>query len=837
MTLARVFLGSLGRRRMASLFSLIAIILGVALGMAVQAIHEAALKEFGRGVRALAGEADLRIVGPASGFDESLLAQILQHPGIAEATPIVEVEAKLAGHDKALRILGVDIFTLARVAPRLLPQSHEQTDRFATLAEQSIFLSAAALQAYNVKIGEEIRVQDGTHTLNLHITGDLPGVAEGQHLAVMDIAGAQLALGRLGKLSRIDLIVAGSNSPENLRRSLQASLPAGVIFETPEVASEQSGNLTRAYRVNLSMLAAIALLTGAFLVFSAQALSVVKRRSEFAFLRALGLERNTLIRWLLAEGALVGLIGGLIGVALGYYLAWAALQLLGGDLGAGYFSGLQPKLEFKPALTVLYVTLGLLAGLAGAAIPARQAADIAPAQALKSSGDALSMQTRRQPWAGLLALALSLAACFIPPLGGLPLGGYAAIAFLLAGSILLLPTTAHHLTQLLAKRGGSVVWRLAVARLVSTPGYAVIAAAGVLTSVALAVAMAIMVASFRESVNEWLGQLLPADLYLRAGRAQSSAYLGEDLQAAIARTPGIKHLEFTRHDQLRLRNTASDDQAPLAPVALIARPLPADGSTLPLVGKVQSSNLPALWISEAMADQFGWQPGKIVSLPLGSALHEFHVNGVWRDYSRQTGALMIDLAVYRQMTGDQRVNDAAISLAKLNASDQVASRLLALSDGATLEIARPGEIRQISLAIFDRTFAVTYLLEAVAIVIGLAGVAASFASLAATRRKEFGMLRHLGVSRTQIGSMLALEGALVASTGVLGGLLGGAGIGMILIEVVNRQSFHWSMDLHLPWPALLLFAGSLIALAGLAAVLAGRQAMRQDAVLAVREDW
>jgi putative ABC transport system permease protein len=327
--------------------------------------------------------------------------------------------------------------------------------------------------------------------------------------------------------------------------------------------------------------------------------------------------------------------------------------------------------------------------------------------------------------------------------------------------------------------------------------------------------------------------LLPADLYLRAGRAQGSAYLDEGMQAAIARTPGIGRLEFTRHEQLRLDHGESEGRAP---VALIARPLPADGSNLPLVGKALASSLPALWISEAMVDQFGWQPGRIVHLPLGGEAREFHVNGVWRDYSRQTGALMIDLAVYREMTGDRRVNDAAITVDEPGASEQVAGRLLALGDG-TLEIARPGEIRRISLAIFDRTFAVTYLLEAVAIVIGLAGVAASFASLAATRRKEFGMLRHLGVSRAQIGGMLALEGVLVAGIGVLGGLLAGAGIGLILIEVVNRQSFHWSMDLHIPWAGLLFFAGAMVVLAGLAAVLAGRQAMRQDAVFAVREDW
>ena len=830
MTLAPVFIGSLGKRRLATLFSLLAITLGIALGMAVQAIHEAALNEFERGVRTLAGEADLRIQGPASGFADTLFEEVVGHPDVAAATPILEVAAKIAGHEQPLRILGVDVFTLAGVAPRLLPQSHDTTDRMATLAERSVFLSKAAQDSFAVRIGDELKLQDGVRSISLRVAGDLPGMVDGQPLAVMDIAAAQDSFGRIGKLSRIDLSVAVSSTPERLKQRLQDRLPAGTVLESPAAASQQAGNLSRAYRVNLSMLAAIALLTGAFLVFSAQALSVVKRRSEFAFLRALGLERASLIRWLLAEGALIGLTGGIIGVAFGYAIAWAALRLLGGDLGAGYFSGLQPRLEFKPALTAFYVALGLLAGLAGALVPARQAADIAPARALKSAGDALSIEPHRRPWWGLIALALSLAACFIPPIDGLPLGGYLAIALLLPGGIGLLPFFAQGLTQSLAGISQSVAWRLAAARLISAPGYAVVASAGVLTSVALAVAMAIMVASFRESVDEWLAQLLPADLYLRAGRAHSSAYLDPELQAAIARTPGIRQVEFTRHEQLRLG-------ADKAPVALIARPLPDGGHTLPLASEVRFSSLPALWISEAMADQFAWQPGKAVHMPLGGQLREFHVNGIWRDYSRQTGAVMIDLALYRKMTGDLHVNDAAIHLESLANEGAVVDRLQQLGADAALEIARPGEIRQLSLRIFDRTFAVTYLLEAVAIVIGLAGVAASFASLAATRRKEFGMLRHLGVSRVQIVGMLACEGGLVASIGVLTGLFAGGGIGLILIEVVNRQSFHWSMDLHIPWGSLLLFAGMLVLLASLAAVLAGRQAMKQAAVFAVREDW
>jgi putative ABC transport system permease protein len=238
-----------------------------------------------------------------------------------------------------------------------------------------------------------------------------------------------------------------------------------------------------------------------------------------------------------------------------------------------------------------------------------------------------------------------------------------------------------------------------------------------------------------------------------------------------------------------------------------------------------------------MQGLYGWQAGQQVELPLAGRAVPVHIAGVWRDYSRQTGALMIDLDDYRRLTGDRLVNDAAIMLAPDALAGVVADALLAVGGAGRLQIARPGEIRAISLRIFDRTFAVTYLLEAVAVLIGLAGVAASFAALAVARRREFGMLRHLGLTRRQIGWMLAQEGALAAAVGVLGGLLAGAAIGLILIEVVNRQSFHWSMDLHVPWWSLAVFSGGLIVLAALAAVLAGAQAMRQGAVLAVREDW
>jgi putative ABC transport system permease protein len=829
MRLAPVFLGSLARRRMATLFSFIAIVLGVALGMAVQAVHEAALNEFGRGLRALAGEADLQVVGPRGGFDENLYAMLASRPEVAAASPLLELEVKRTGSEETLQLFGVDVFALAGVTPVLLPRPSIMAERLATLADDSVFLSAAAQSALGLKAGDSVDFQAGTRSTGFRIAGDIPGAAENRRLALMDIAAVQSRYGKLGRLTRIDLRLAAGVPPEAARSALQVLLPAGVLIEAPEAAADQAANLSRAYRVNLTMLAAIALLTGGFLVFSAQALSVVRRRTEFAFLRALGLARHSLFAWLLAEGALVGLAGGLAGVVLGHGLAWGALTLLGGDLGAGYFSGLQPGLQFQPQVSAVYVALGLLAGIAGAWLPAREATTVSPAQALKAGDEAALLGGRGHPWLGLALLGASLVACLIPPLDALPIGGYLAVAFLLAGGVMLLPALAAGISRLLPQRV-PVPARLAAARLGAAPGHAVVAAAGVLTSVALAAAMAIMVASFRDSVDQWLTQVLPADLYLRAGQAKSSGYLDEALQARISAVNGVDRSSFTRHDNLRLVSGE-------APVALIARPLAADGGDLPLVGAVRTGAQPAIWISEAMHDIYGWRPGQQVTLPLAGKAVSLHVAGVWRDYARQTGAVMIDLDDYRRLTGDLLVNDAAINLAPGAVANQVADALTALAGPGVLEIARPGEIRAISLRIFDRTFAVTYLLEAVAVAIGLAGVAASFAALAAARRREFGMLRHLGLTRRQIGWMLAQEGALAAGVGVLAGLLAGGAIGLVLIEVVNRQSFHWSMDLHVPWGSLAIFAAGLVVLAALAAVLAGRQAMRQDAVLAVREDW
>ncbi|MFA7592707.1 MAG: FtsX-like permease family protein [Thiohalobacteraceae bacterium] len=836
--LLRLFLASLLRRRLATALSLLAIALGVALGLAVQLIHSAALEEFGHDLRLLAGEADLQVLGPRGGFDAALYATLAQRPEVAQAAPLLEIEAHLPGRGAPLRLLGIDVFRAAQLYPRLVPVAAAEAlpagapDRLAALRPDNVFLSPAARVALGLDPGDRLVVQAGLGERALHVAGVVPGAGVGQRLAVMDIAALQRLFGRIGVLTRIDLRLAPGVSRAQAQVRLRALLPAGVELLAPEAGAVQTAALTRAYRVNLTMLAAIALLTGGFLVFSTQVLAVVRRRQEFAFLRALGMDRATLFRGLLAEGAVIGLLGGALGVALAYALSAVAFALLGGDLGAGYFQAVTPRLRLQPGASLVYLLLGAVAGVAGAWLPGREALRSVPARALHAGAEEDVLQARGGWRAALVCFGAALLLCLPPPLWGVPVFGYAAVVLILAGALLLLPGAARLATRVVPAGRGPAS-RLAHARLAAAPGQAVVAGAGILVSVALVAAMAIMVSSFRSSVDDWLARMLSADLYVRT--TTDSGLLNAATVARVAALPGVAAVEPRRFDRLRLA-------AGHPPVTLIARPVGA-ATGLPLVTAApatppgRSGGLPPAWISEALADLLDLRVGATLELPLAGRLQVFRIAGIWRDYARQNGAVIVELSDYRAASGDTRSDDLAIELAAGARADTVMTALHALLGEQVIEIETPGTIRATSLAIFDRTFLITYVMEAVAVLIGLFGIATSFAALATSRRKEFGMLRHLGVLRREIGTLLGIEGALTAVIGVTVGMAAGGAIALVLIEVINRQSFHWSMDLHLPAGRLLAFALALVVLAALAARLAGRQALRQDAVLAVREDW
>jgi putative ABC transport system permease protein len=264
------------------------------------------------------------------------------------------------------------------------------------------------------------------------------------------------------------------------------------------------------------------------------------------------------------------------------------------------------------------------------------------------------------------------------------------------------------------------------------------------------------------------------------------------------------------------------------------------GKTLPLTGVSQpwqATLPPPAWVSEAMVDLYGAQVGRELVLPLAGRNQPFFVAGVWRDYARQGGSVVVDIADYERLTGDLLRTDAALWLASGTNGARFIEALLPALQASSAEFAETGELRTTSLRIFDRSFAVTYVLEIAAIVIGLTGIAATFSAQAIARRREFGMLRHIGVSRREILQLLALEGVLVTALAIVLGLAAGIAVAWILVAIVNPQSFHWTMDLLLPWWQIGVLIAALLAAAAATAVIAGRRAVAHDAVLAVREDW
>ncbi len=838
-----------------SFVTLLAIALGVALGAAVYLTNSAALDEFGLAAKRLFGEADVVVRGPREGFAEALYVRLAQEPAVEVASPVLELDVALPGSHDTLKVLGLDTFRAASLQPRLIGDLGARIPLL--FARDGILLSAAAARDLRLRTGDALAVVVGSATVRLKVLGVLAPDTYPQPLGIMDIASAQWIFERVGWLNRVDLRLRHGVDSARFRAELAPRLPAGVLALAPDIERDRAITLTRAYRLNLNMLALVALLAGALLVFSTQSLSVLRRRRSLGLLRALGITRGQLLRALVGEGAALGAAGGLLGVALGTILAALLLHLLSGDLGNGQLRVLGAAVPLAPLPMLGYCAIGMAVAALGGWIPARAAARQPPAQALKGGEQETSLAQHASLFGlGLFGAGVGLA--FLPRLGGLPLFGYVSIACLLFGAVLLVPALTRWLLAL-TPRSGRVVLDTAVAQLQSNVAQSTLSLASIIVSFSLMVAMAIMVYSFRDSFDHWLGKLLPADVQLREPPGNDTAYLSAADQARIAAVKGVARVEFRRTRQLLL-------EAARPPITLIARDMdPAHAAEqLPLVdtathaaaatprpGEPRAPAEPAVspnghdvsqiqpaWISESVQDNYGYRPGDRITLPLAGRPVTFVIAGEWRDYARSTGAVVITRRSYTADTGDDTANEGSVWLdGRLAAADVEAGIRSAFAGGATLELLTSTALRERSLRIFDRAFAITYGLEAIAVIIGLAGVSFAASSTALARRAEFGMLRHVGMLRRQVIGMLAGEGMLLSLFGVTYGLGLGAVLSLVLVYVINRQSFNWSIDLAVPWWQLAALSAVLVLAAALTAVWSGRAALGADAVRAVREDW
>ena len=823
----------------------LAVALGIALAVAIHTVNRSALSEFSRALDLVNGQASAQIVMPSGEFSDQLYDQIVTlqtELGIRAVSPVLE------RNTAQIRILGIDIFQAGRVSPSLMPFVSED-QRQELFSDDAIFLSAAALQKLQLSVGDYFALSYEGKSVRLKIAGTVPG-AVGQVIAVMDLGTLQWRLGGLGRISRMDVLLLDGKGIEEVANAVQ-NLNLGVRLISSQERDRRISNLSRAYRVNLNVLALVALFTGAFLVFTTISFSVLRQQSQLALLSILGASSHWIFTLVLAQAGGIAALGGLFGIGLGLTLAFVLLNILGGDLGGGYFSIAAPPLEIDPIALFGFWILAITVGLLAAYFPAKASTAGRPTEQLRANSTERVLRPVMNHRIALIFSLASLVLAFMPAMNDLPLAAYASIACLLFAGLALIPWIVQYCFSRLAN--GLSRWQnqpssltFAVWRLAQAPASAAGLIAGVVAAMALTVAMVIMVASFRDSMIQWLDQVLPADLYANFKQLN----LGDEFQknpnllASLERVPGIERYELSVQRKIIFQSDRPE-------VTLIARPIQQSraAQTLPLIGSVypesslpSQSALPVVYVSEAMVDLYDWRPGRIQTLP---ALNEQQgsqkvwVAGIFRDYGRQHGALVIDLASYQKMSGNQQYSGIALWLVnQANPATVLNVLRTAIPQFRDQEFINRSDLRALSIKIFDRSFALTYALEIAALLVAIFATATGFAGQALLRQKEYALVYYLGQSTAQRTAWITTESGLLLGLAVIWGTLLGLLISQILIHRVNPQSFHWTMDTSVPYLALITLMLALVGCGIAAALWASKRNLNSTNLrTALREDW
>jgi putative ABC transport system permease protein len=814
----------------------VTVAIGLALAVSIHVVNRSALGEFGRALDIVNGQSSAQIVAPAGEFNESLYERVSAASktlGIEAISPVLLVTTDL------LPVVGLDLFRAASVTPSLMP-AVEQGRRDDLFAGDAIFLSAAALRELGVSVGDRIILRAGLLREEFRIAGSVPG-ATGQAVAVMDIGLAQWRFNRLGKLSRLDLRLQESVNTASISEPLAAIAP-GLKLVLADDRERRMSNLSRAYRVNLSVLALVALFTGAFLVFTTVTFSVLRQQTQLALLGVLGASPRWLSLLVQAQAVVVCAVGGAIGIAAGLGLAKGLLVFVGGDLGAGYFSKSVPLLEFSWWDMFGFWLLAILVGVLAGWFPARRARGNTPIDQLRQGAAERLLTPLTRPWLPIALAFVSLGLAFAPAVDGLPLAGYASIACILLAGVAFLPWLVRVVFQglagLLSKRShvnSSVLfanWRIAQA-----PASAAGLIAGVVAAISLTVAMVVMVASFRDSVGRWLDQILPADLYTSSQGMVNQSGFDAQAQRAVVQIQGVARYEFNRQQTVLVRPDWPE-------VVVMARPFPRSNPAegVPLTGPLTDlGKRPLVFVSEAMRDLYGWQPGSSYSLALSSTALPalLHVAGIYRDYGRQHGSIMMDISDFAAITGDDRKTSLAIWLKPDAKPEQVVEQLRRdIPEMRDMRVMTAQDIRALSLKIFDRSFALTYALELAALLVAVFSVATGFAAQTLVRAKEFAVMAHLGQSNHQRRGVITVESLALLSLGVVWGSLLGFAMSQVLIHRVNPQSFHWTMESIVPMMPILLLALAVVGTGAISALWAAGNGLASTRLsVALREDW
>jgi putative ABC transport system permease protein len=843
--------------------TVVGVALGIAVVIAIQLTNASSVRGFETALETVAGKTAIEIIGAGTGVDETRLPALAWLREFGVISPVIEGSAALVAGDlnfrsrrelEAVKILGIDILRdqpfrdyqlLQLETPQALrpssPQAREAytTQQFLEILtnERSVVITEKLARRRNYQIGGEMRLMIGDRVLPFVVRGYLkdegPARVLDGNFILMDIAAAQLAFARLGRVDRIEVLLPDGADLDATLETVAARLPPGLAAQRPSRRSQQVETMLAAFHANLTALSWIALIVGLFLVYNTITISVVARRQEIGTLRALGLTRRKVLLLFLGEAAALAGAGIVVGLGLARVLADAALTLTSSTVNTLYIAAAAAPPDMNLTHVWTAIAIGLPLSLVAAAVPALEASRVPPTAAMRGH-DTLEMRTQLRPSAlivpvVLLAIAYGLAQ--LPPIGRRPVFAYASSFALVIGAAFLVPAIMFGLARIgraVLRRRLGVEGLLAHANLTAAIPRLSISVAALAVSLSMMVAIAVMIGSFRDTVSYWVGQTLRADLFIGPGvrpTVGSEQTVSPEVIAALGTHPEVIALdEFRNLDLIYEGNLAVLGAGSYSVVLehgslLFKSPADAREQLRKAIGE------DAVIISEPFAMRYRKRDGDVLEIPTPRGPRPFRVAAVYYDYASDRGVVVMDRGTFRKYWGDLPPSGVAAYLRDGADPERVRTEMIGMLDeGHRAFIYSNSTLRREILNVFDSTFAITYALELIAIVVAMLGVAGTLLTLVLERRRELSLLRLTGADRRQVRRMVIIEAALIGGISQGVGLVVGFALSMVLIYVINVQSFGWTIQFHVPTAFLIQASIAVVIATSIAGIYPARRA-------------
>lgn len=849
--LLRVLLRQWRASRTLLLLTVVGVGLGVASVVAIQLLNRGALSAFDGSVQAVSGQADLTVSGVLPTLDENLLDRVLADRDVAAAWPLLRLDLAVDGRpDLLLDLVGADLLAPVRFPVGAGDEGADPASARAMMlqaltAPDWIALTPALAASAGWSVGDTLSVSSGSRRARL-VLGALVDFQRFEplapsRLAVMDIAAAQGLLGRRGRVHQIDVVLAAEADPAVVAPRLAAALGPGARVLTPEQRRRDTVGLLRAFRLNLTALSLISVFVGIFLVLTAVQASLVRRRHEFGVLRSLGATPRQVLALVLAEAGTLGLLGVAVGLPLGWWAARANLESVSRTLTNIYVLEGIEELTLAPAVVALAVAVGLAGALGGALAPALDMARrdtvrlLAPFDLHRGTG-------RRAGRLALVALFMAALATawFLGPGRGWRMGGFVYGFVMLVALPLVVPLVVRSITA--PVRPGGLGAALSLRNLSVRLHTTSLAVAALAVTASMLVGITLLIGSFRTTLVTWLDVTVRADVYVSTPswqRGGNDAFLDRSLPDELLERPTVAAVEEQR--RLQVRTADGHQRIWLNGIRTAAIPGAELAGRLPLLTgdpRKVADGLEAggVLIGEPLARRALLAAGDTLRLAGPDGPMALPVVGVAYDYTSEGGTAFVTMATLVRHLGPTAPNNAALFLVDGADAEAEAAALSARYAGRPLVFRSNRTLRREVLDIFDQTFAVTRTLQFMALLIAACGVSLTLVVQSRARAGELALLRALGATRRQVFRLFLGEGLAMGVMGLLMGLVGGVGLAALLILVINRVWFGWTIRPAWPGPELAVQALLVLAASAAAALYPATRARLTSPSQLTRDD-